>query len=418
MTSELPTPPPPCRAVAEPDPDVVAPVGGIDAVTIPEAPLSGVVSDTRRIQIFVNTDPLDTQLNNETLIRAEQWITRYRDCDAWIEFSDTPDDAIPAFGADFDWQGRVAIQRSTSSLESAWVVGDVHADLPGLACALAFIDEQTRHERRAGPPLVVLLGDLIDDNEENAEVLALVSHLMGDGEMRIVTLRGNHDISLRYDNEGDQFSSSVDPCEFQEQLAAGPPAIDDGSRFRGVRTRDMAISFIRHLEHAPSAMFLRDGTILSHGGVPHVDLHEGMKSVADLGSPAAASDYAWMRLEPNIKRRMAIPQASTKNREMGSLDFEAFRRIGSDLLGFQLERIVRGHDHVAARFDVLGGPWEDRVLTLNNMSWRLGRELGPSVATPPCIAEWRAFEPLRVHRLAIDPTWHDRMRCPLRDLRT
>jgi len=282
-------------------------------------------------------------------------------------------------------------------------IGDIHADLVGLACSLAYI----KATRKAGDPpsVVILLGDLIDDMDENVETLAMVSDFMtGDqDDLELLVVRGNHDVSLQLTPSG-EFTSSVDPCEFCDQLTSSrdQPFGQDNAR--------IARSFVTYMQAAPAAIFLRDGTLLAHGGAPHPDLHAKIVDVETLGGPDAASDFTWARLPANIKRRLALPQGASRSRELGAYDFNAFRELAAGILGFPVERIVRGHEHVGERFEVLLGPWEGRVITINNMSWRLSREYGPSSQTNPCIAEWRSGRPIIPHRLILNPEWRERMR--------
>jgi hypothetical protein len=222
---------------------------------------------------------------------------------------------------------------------------------------------------------------------------------------RIVCLRGNHDVALTIGPDGG-FSSSVDPSELCDYLQS--------SAFRPDRAREeeLARSFVSCFRDAPAAIFLKDGTLLAHGGVPHVDLHKALTTREELGGEQPASDFVWARMV-NVRRRMAQPQSLTRSREIGSEDFRDFRQLTHVMFGSStcagVERMVRGHDHVEDRCEILGGHWERRVVTINNMSRRLGRELSPPGPTAPCLVQWRSGEPLQPIRLGIDPAWQDRV---------
>lgn len=348
-------------------------------------------------------DPvIEETLSDNARLEAERYVLKFRGKVNLADFGG-PSDSIRTFTEHFSSHGAIAVQTEMSGLSHVWIIGDIHADLVGLACSLAFIKET----RKAGDPpsVVILLGDLIDDMDENVETLAMVSDFMtgGQDDLKLLVIRGNHDVSLQRSTSG-EFTSSVDPCEFCDQLKGshGQPFSEDNAK--------IAHSFINYMQTAPAAMFLRDGTLLAHGGAPHIDLHVKIVDRETLGGPDAASDFTWARLPANIKRRLALPQGASRSRELGAYDFNAFRQLAASILGFPVERIVRGHEHVGERFEVLLGPWEGRVITINNMSWRLSREFGPSSQTNPCIAEWRSGQPIVPHRLIINPEWRERMR--------
>jgi hypothetical protein len=341
--------------------------------------------------------PRNTTLVESVLHQAERLLEQCRSRDRLVDFPNLDPARLAMRG--FDRAGAVLLQSLNSDVSRAWVIGDVHGDPVGLACALAFI----REEGNPGD-LIVLLGDLIDDLPESTEALACVAQaLHADDGARIVCVRGNHDVALAEGQDG-EFVSTVDPSDFCDHLRSA------ATRPHGMREREFARSFIRFVKDAPAAIFLRDGTLLAHGGIPHVDLHGGMQSREALGNDEAASDFVWARIS-NVRRRMAVPQSLTRSREIGSDDFRQFRELTDRLFRSPpdgcapVQRLIRGHDHVEHRFEVLDGHWERRVVTINNMSLRLPREMGPRGMTPPCIAEWRPCQQIRLHSLAIDPDW-------------
>jgi hypothetical protein len=375
---------------------------GSERLERPETPVDHSLQPPPVISV-THCDPvIEETLSCSALKEAERYVLKFRGKVNLADFGG-PGDSIRTFNKHFAPHGAIAVQTETSGLSHVWIIGDIHADLVGLACSLAYIKET----RKPGDPrsVVILLGDLIDDMDENVETLAMVSDFMtgGQDDFELLVIRGNHDVSLQRSPNG-EFTSSVDPCEFCDQLKGSHDQTfsEDNAR--------IAQSFITYMASAPAALFLRDGTLLAHGGAPHPDLHAKIVDLETLGGPDAASDFTWARLPANIKRRLALPQGASRSRELGAYDFNAFRELAARILGFPVERIVRGHEHVGDRFEVLLGPWEGRVITINNMSWRLSREFGPSSQTNPCIAEWRSGQPIVPHRLILNPEWRERLR--------
>ena len=330
------------------------------------------------------------KLQDQTLEVAKLNIDKFRDPNNWLNFPGVKDDEL-----NFDGSG-ILIQNKDSQLKHGWIIGDVHADLVGLACIFQYIQEQS--ELRKNQSLVVLLGDLIDDLKENSETLSLVSEFIETYKGCTVLLKGNHDEALVL-NEG-RFKSNVSPSDFSDHLQDCQP---DSKEYK------IANSFTQYIKDAPAAIFLRDGTLLAHGGVPHIDLHPDIIKNMNFDSPEAINDFIWARLIPKVKKRFAVPHAITRSRELGSTDFEAFLKIAHQVLGFKVNRMVRGHDHVDPRCEIYGGIWKQSVVTINNMSWRLPREFGLSGPTDPHIIEWNQGLPLQPLKIEIDPEWRKSM---------
>ena len=331
------------------------------------------------------------KLQDQTLEVAKLNIDKFRDPNNWLNFPGVKDDEL-----NFDGSG-ILIQNKDSQLKHGWIIGDVHADLVGLACIFQYIQEQS--ELRKNQSLVVLLGDLIDDLKENSETLSLVSEFIKTYKGCTVLLKGNHDEALVL-NEG-RFKSNVSPSDFSDHLQDRQP---DSKEYK------IANSFTQYIKDAPAAIFLRDGTLLAHGGVPHIDLHPDIIKNMNFDSPEAINDFIWARLIPKVKKRFAVPHAITRSRELGSTDFEAFLKIAHQVLGFKVNRMVRGHDHVDPRCEIYGGIWKQSVVTINNMSWRLPREFGLPGPTDPHIIEWNSGQPLQPLKIEIDLKWRESMR--------
>ncbi len=298
----------------------------------------------------------------------------------------------------FDWQGRVLVEKDQQSgakpLGCAWFIGDVHGDLVGLLAALEFIRSQKEYRDH---DIIVLLGDLIDDLAESHEVLAEVSERLQRDE-RLLVIAGNHDVALEYCDERG-FGASVDPSDFSRYLQQ---LWECEESIREVSHR-LARSFIEYIANAPVALFLRDGTIVAHGGVPHTDMTQKVLQENWGELPEVWSDFIWARLHPRAKRRIAV--TGTRSRELGAADFHAFTEVMGTKLGFKPTRMIRGHDHIDERFEIYGGPWKGAVLTINSMSWKLPREIGVDGPRDPCVAQWRPNEPIQPYVIKLDRAW-------------
>lgn len=339
------------------------------------------------------------QLGGKAQDEVLERCTRRRNC---LELRDFPVSAKPVWlDRLFRRYGRILVeggaQSATDQWRDAWFIGDVHGDLVGLVAALEFI--RGRGEYSKTEDIIVLLGDLIDDLTESQEVLAEVSEALGNGE-RMILLVGNHDDALEHsDTRG--FGASVDPCDYCEFLKV----IADGGP--GHPSLRFAQSFISYMRDAPVALFLSDGTMAAHGGVPHTDLAEQVAGGVWGEDHRVWSDFIWARLHPRAKSRMAV--SGTRSRELGAEDFRKFASVVKSHLGFEPVRMVRGHDHIDARFEIYGGKWQDSVLTINNMSWKLPRETGVDGPRNPCIARWMRGQPIQPFVILMDPEWRARM---------
>lgn len=293
-------------------------------------------------------------------------------------------DALPGLAFDSDRENRdqQAFAVALPADANVWFVGDVHGDLLGLECVLDYIDRWPAAKR----PIVVFLGDLFDDGAWSYETLLRVLDRLLEAPERGCVITGNHDDGLL--EQGERFTSTVLPSNFSEWL--NEKHADEMAR----RTARVAIQFFKQ---APRALFLPDGLIAAHGGVPHSDLQASLASSADLNRPECLQDFVWTRLHDRARRR--IPNRTTRGCEVGREDFEDFCRKAAVILGRPVTGMVRGHDHLdrKERFAWFAKYEKNPVLTINTMCCRLPREAFGPYERVPCVAHWRSGDLPEVH---------------------
>lgn len=266
-----------------------------------------------------------------------------------------------------------------------WFLGDIHGDLLGLETAIEYIDN------KCPKSTIVFLGDLFDDEGFGLEVLLRVFQLIVERPGRIGYIVGNHDVSLRCAADSPTtFSSSVSPCDFAD--------------FLNERRMDPVISSvgqraIRFFAAAPRAIFLPDGLIATHGGVPLVSRLTDLKTPADLERPECLQDFVWTRAHERARKK--IPNPTSKTSEFGFEDFARFCEYASTSLGIRAKRMVRGHDHFEAGHSTYERWVFNQCVTVNTMSRRLPRDPFGTFHRTPCVARWTPGSPLEIHQLVI-----------------
>jgi hypothetical protein len=270
-------------------------------------------------------------------------------------------------------------------LGEVWFIGDLHGDLLALEAALQHID------RSGGGPgaRIVFLGDLFDDGRHAAQVVLRIFELVLDGPPRITIVAGNHDEALAYADG--RFQSTVLPSDFTDWLNAHA---DDPLAARLGRI------IIQFFDRAPRALFFPDGLLVAHGGIPHTDLHEALAESGNWNDPRVLQDFVWLRAHPRARKR--IPNRTTRGSEFGRDDFTAFCEVATRL-GRPVQRMLRGHDHVEARFEVYPAWVANPVLTMNTLSHRLPREVFGSYERVPVVGKWVRGELPEVRRLFVPP---------------
>lgn len=255
-----------------------------------------------------------------------------------------------------------------------YFLGDIHSDLLALEAAIIYL------ERRPVNTKMVFLGDLFDDGPLGCEILLRVFRLILENPGRICLLAGNHDEALGYDGTTESFTAAVEPCEFSEWLNAE-------NQRRHPLARRIGQLTIELFHQVPRAIFFRDGLLAAHGGVPLRDLWDSWQSSDSLNDPKCLQDFVWTRPHPRYPKR--IPNRSSKGAGLGYQDFEGFCERAGKLLGFDVQRMVRGHDHIQEleRFALFPAYARRPMLTVNTMCYRLDREPPGPHERIPCLAK-------------------------------
>jgi hypothetical protein len=267
-----------------------------------------------------------------------------------------------------------------------WFIGDIHGDLLALEAALALIQREAEREH-AGPPRIVLLGDLFDDGGYGLETVLRVFELLLDRAESFCLVAGNHDEALGYD--GARFTATVSPSDFADFL-------NDNLAHEWLgRAGKLAV---RLVAGAPRALFFPDGLLAAHGGFPLADLHTHLAETGDWNDPRCLTDFVWTRAHPRARKK--LPNRTSRGSQFGYEDFAAFCALSASL-DRPVTHMVRGHDHVDERYEIYPAYAATPVLTTVALSRRLARELfGPFVRVPS-LARWvRGCLP-QVHRLHI-----------------
>lgn len=286
--------------------------------------------------------------------------------------------------------GHVAVVADEDNLGPVpfWFIGDIHGDLLGLDTAIKYIDTTSPDST------IFFLGDLFDDEGFGLEVLLRVFQLIVERPGRIGYVVGNHDVSLRCAaGSPTTFSSSVSPCDFADFL--------NEHRMKEVigRVGQRATQFFAA---APRAIFLPDGLIATHGGVPLVSRLPDLKSPEDLERSECLQDFVWTRAHERARKK--IPNPTSKTSEFGFEDFARFCEYASTSLGVRAARMVRGHDHFEAGYSTYERWTVNQCVTINTMSRRLPRDPFGTFHRTPCVARWLPGKPIEIHQLVIPAT--------------
>ena len=162
-------------------------------------------------------------------------------------------------------------------------------------------------------------------------------------KIRLGIVKGDHDIGLSYNamSTTNKFSAAVKPADYCDWL-------NDRLAKNSYKETYTYIgrAWIRLMAECPSAAFLADsGTLLSHGGVPRVDLQQRMISGEPyvMQSKEVAQDFEWCRM---VDAKNKLLNRSSKTSEVGFQEFESFNA----LMGGKIRKFIFGHQHPAKGF--------------------------------------------------------------------
>ncbi len=281
----------------------------------------------------------------------------------------------------------IAVEQELDTDAEIWFAGDVHADLLGFEAVVQAFESNAGQNAK-----LIFLGDMIDRGIHDIEVVMSLWHYIYENPGRYGWLVGNHDEGLQWKADDRMFWSSVNPATFQDWL--------------NQRTDDKAIVafgvwFVALVSRLPRALFL-PGLLAAHGGFPHRDTWPHINSFSDLKDSRCLGDFVWNRWTHSKLKR---PNRSSSASTFGAEDFHGFRDVCSKRLGFTIEGMVRGHDHVNTRDhserwerreEVRRASFKGRILTINTMSHnQRGDWLGdntPPNPRAPTLARWRQGE--------------------------
>lgn len=266
-----------------------------------------------------------------------------------------------------------------------WFLGDIHGDLLGMNVAIDYVEQTS--EKSGKKPTIIYLGDFFDRGECGHWVLIkLFSQILEKDCSRIGVIAGNHDEGLKYSKERG-FYSEVEPCEFADWL--NKESEDSVWQRLGRAT----IDFIKWM---PRAIFMPDGLLIAHGGVPHTDLP--VESFEQLNKPEYLQDFVWTRAHERAPKR--IPNRTSKGCSFGREDFSQFCRQAEKVLDRPVKRMLRGHDHYLEGFRHYKKYIEHPLLTLNTRCYQPDMMKGP-YSKSLCVARWVRGELPEVHILSV-----------------
>ena len=217
-----------------------------------------------------------------------------------------------------------------------FIIGDIHGDYFALRNAV-------EHIKTLCPNFgLIFLGDLVDRGPHPMECLWYLLNLSLEHPNRILWIAGNHDIGVYYDEQSNQFKSTVYPSEFLNHLNH----IDCWTPFH----KNFGLAFIKLVSNLPRAVLLPDGTLITHGGFPLVDLQNQLPLEEDkkawINTPNALQDFTWTRIS---RYKMKLPNRSSTGCSYGFDDFAKFCETTKSF--FPTSRLVTGHNHPEDGYD-------------------------------------------------------------------
>lgn len=247
--------------------------------------------------------------------------------------------------------------RELNENEPIYTIGDTHGDLESLVAILDTIISTAKRNGIA-EPTVYMLGDVLDRNKETCMlesvfILAILqqafpSHYDQYNRIKLGFIKGDHDIALNYPDTyspSAKFTASVSPADYCDWLN------NRLKKFTGKEEYTyIGRAWIKLMKVCPAAAFIDySGLLLSHGGIPRVDIQDQMRAGVPylMQSDLTETDFEWCRM---VDAKNKLLNRGSKTSEVGFQEFESFNQ----LMGGKIRKFIFGHQHPVkgyAKFD-------------------------------------------------------------------
>jgi hypothetical protein len=222
------------------------------------------------------------------------------------------------------------VTEAQAAMATRWfVIGDVHGDFHALVLLKNFLEQVCPDHG------LIFVGDLIDRGPHPAECITFILDLASQNPDRVILLAGNHDEGLRFQEESGSFISLVAPSEYTEMLRLG------------LTSSWLARQYEELVKALPRALLWPNGTLITHGGFPLVDLQRALPEGAGeqvirewLNSPRALQDFTWTRISRYPSK---IPNRTSSGCQYGFRDFDKFCAAISTYAA--ITHVITGHEH-------------------------------------------------------------------------
>ncbi len=255
--------------------------------------------------------------------------------------------------------------------------------------AIEYIDSQCANEEKPCKSTIVFLGDLFDRFEYGFDVVIRVLDLIISRPGKILWLAGNHDMASF---DGDHFKPASEPSNFIGWL----------NDQKDEETVEFGKWLFELCHRLPAALFLPDGLLVAHGGIPAKSLFDKeivnrISSVDDLNTEEYLGYF--------IKNRITQDDNSERQ-EVKKRDFPIFFKKMADIAGISVKRMLCGHNNCQNHMRFCDYPFyrpEVEILGIHTISaWYLGdgsgrmgygcelvKSLRKQKITRPAIAKYR-----------------------------
>jgi hypothetical protein len=239
--------------------------------------------------------------------------------------------------------------------DQVYVLGDTHGDIESLAAIIDTIIDTCQYASKTEFPTIYLLGDILDRATEGCMLesvllLAIMQKALPDefatwNNIKLGIIKGDHDIAISYPETYSpeaRFSSIVIPADYTQWL---------NDRLNLNPSEDNTLigrAWIRLMKECPSAAFIdKFGALLSHGGIPRIDIQTKIKNDEEpylFLSNKCSNDYEWCRMV-DVKNKLL--NRSSKTSEIGFQEFESF----NELFDGRIKKFIFGHQHPNGGFE-------------------------------------------------------------------